>query len=758
MASSRRSLAACRMLAGATIVFEATIGIADPHNTRAFLTDDGLWSRIDQIETGYDGRPSLFLANGQQWWASLLVTLLLASGILLAYGWRTRLSSAVAYVLWCSVLDRCWLTTNSFDDLTAVLLLWGALGLPWSEVWSVDACLRTAATTTMGAAAAATTTTRAFPLARAGLWVSTSVVYVLAGYAKSHVSWQTGEAVLLAMGTVHLQRPLARHLCASAYGAAALTLIGKTVRVVEILAPLLLVLPTTHLPSASHVPSSDGASAASKLASFVRWMCSGRYWWIARLLSVVALFSMHVSIGLTLRLNAIGLINSAALAAFLPDRLWDALGESGVVRRIGLRTSIVQGAEALDVLLGFRAVAAMLVHARLEEPPETNAKLQTAAAGCGGRAERAGHAVDVDAIAGSSPATARAPAPLRQRSTSPSRASPKGGAAKSSNAGPTTSNRESMTIEDPSLVVPPTGRLPPLSPLAANAVDLACSGAHVALIACRLFVLLFLLVATLGGEMLPATPLWAVGTSLSTRLALDVTSGPNATWSSKAVHAAREHMRFAGQALRLDQKYNVFAPRPPSEVHWMVFPAVLRSGVEIDVFHALKGEVRAPFHPLPRHLVTYRANVAAAGGDGSSEGGVDVEAPPNERAPPSVLPGPYATFDPRIEPPPNYATEVLHDDHWAKYSEVMIQGWGDLPEGSEKRTTKQKQQERIRMQLGRWICRTWNRVHGGSEHEVRTFSFVIYLGKHEVHDCPRGHAEGNNTVSENRVWDHRCFD
>jgi hypothetical protein len=537
MATSARSLAVCRILTAATLLYESTIGL-DPHTARSFLSDAGLWSRIDQIETNTNnGRPSLLLASGDERWTSLLLLFLSICGVALAYGWRTRQTCAFAFIIWCSLLDRCWLIAHSFDDLTAVLLLWGALGLPWAETWAVDAHLRDKFSLQYDDASnpGAHSTQR---LTRLGLWVSTSTVYFLAGFHKSDIAWADGKAVLLAMDTTHLQRPLGKALCESPSGAMLLALITPMVRPTELSAPLLLLTPT-----------------------------SSKWGWRLRVLSIVALLSMHLGIGLTLRLNAIGLINAAALAAFLPDQMWDALDRSSVspsraVAALGLK-------EAMDVL-GPAAAATFLVHAGLNS----------------------------------------APASVSARGT------------------------------DGGSTIPA---------LASDAISVAVHTVRAALGACRAFVLLWILLFTVGGEVLPSTPLWGWGISTAAGLHLDT---PDAAWYASWLHGARDRLRDGGRFLRLEQRYNVFSPRPPHETHWLLMPGELRGGLQVDLMPALRGIVQPPFEPVPHHLL----NEHSAAFTGRP-----------------ALRAPHASFDPRREPPPMYATETVHDDRWAKYFEAMVQ-------------------------------------------------------------------------------------
>ena len=88
----------------------------------------------------------------------------------------------------------------------------------------------------------------------------------------------------------------------------------------------------------------------------------------------------------------------------------------------------------------------------------------------------------------------------------------------------------------------------------------------------------------------------------------------------------------------------------------------------------------------------------------------------------------------------------------------LLQGWGEHAEGSKERADKQQQQERIRMKLGQFICRTWNNAHANTEYELRTFDILIYVKAQPKPNCPLGVAQDTNVIREDRVWEHRCFD
>jgi hypothetical protein len=155
------------------------------------------------------------------------------------------------------------------------------------------------------------------------------------------------------------------------------------------------------------------------------------------------------------------------------------------------------------------------------------------------------------------------------------------------------------------------------------------------------------------------------------------------------------------------------------------------------VMPATRGLFHPPFEPIARHLIKGDPLGATA------------------HAPSTTLRAPFANFDPRIVPPHNFGTDVLHDDRWGKFFENFVQGWGAHPEGTQERADKQRLQERIRLRLGQWICRVWNGYHGDTDLELLSFDFVIYIKFNEVPNCPLGASAHN--VSEEMVWQHTCF-
>lgn len=261
-----KGLAVCRILTGISLLYEGMIAF-DSHCIRSFLSDDGLWLRVDQIEL-FNFRPSLLLSHGTDVFAQFFVFIMVGAAFALCMGFYTREASLLTYVCWYSIINRSFVMCHAFDDLTLTLLMWGILGLPWDTIWAIRPHLPR----------------RSCDITQWGLCINVCTLYFLAGWQKTDMCWRDGTAALMAIQIVSIKRPLGDVICASPLASRVVQFAGSTVPWVEILAPFALVSPRVRL----------------------RWGV------------IVTLVLMHVSIGATMRLNAIGVINVAALCSFLP--------------------------------------------------------------------------------------------------------------------------------------------------------------------------------------------------------------------------------------------------------------------------------------------------------------------------------------------------------------------------------------------------------------------------------------------------------
>lgn len=134
-----RSLALFRVGIASLIVFYVFNRWAD---LAAFYTDWGVLPRGYLMQADSWSRVSLYFANGEYWFAALLLLVTLACAIALWLGYRTRLMTVLLFVLVGSLVNRNPLILMGGDGLLMCLLFW-AMFLPLGARWSVDAAFST---------------------------------------------------------------------------------------------------------------------------------------------------------------------------------------------------------------------------------------------------------------------------------------------------------------------------------------------------------------------------------------------------------------------------------------------------------------------------------------------------------------------------------------------------------------------------------------------------------------------------------------
>jgi hypothetical protein len=195
-----RTLALFRFLLGMVFAVDMVNRFAD---LRAFYTDFGLMPREAAEVFAGPLRVSLHLANGEAWFAGLLLAIEGLAALALAFGWRTRLAAVIVFVLQVSLLNRNTMILLGGDTLMACLLFWG-LFLPLHARWSVDAAL---------AANEPPATTRWFSPATVGITLQALSVYFFSSLLKSSdVWWPDGTGVYYTMTLERYSSPLGRQL------------------------------------------------------------------------------------------------------------------------------------------------------------------------------------------------------------------------------------------------------------------------------------------------------------------------------------------------------------------------------------------------------------------------------------------------------------------------------------------------------------------------------------------------------------------
>jgi predicted DCC family thiol-disulfide oxidoreductase YuxK len=132
-----RSLAALRFALGLLLLIDTLSRFSE---VGAFYSDAGVVPRALQAGVASPWRWSLHLANGEAWFQSLLLLVQAGAALMLAFGWRTRVVTMVAWLLTASLLNRNPLVIGAGDTLICLLLFW-CLFLPMAARWSIDAAL-----------------------------------------------------------------------------------------------------------------------------------------------------------------------------------------------------------------------------------------------------------------------------------------------------------------------------------------------------------------------------------------------------------------------------------------------------------------------------------------------------------------------------------------------------------------------------------------------------------------------------------------
>ncbi len=132
-----RTLAVFRVLLGSFLILDLILRSRD---LVAHYTDFGIFPRAAAIDGLAAGAFSFHLMNGSAVFQAALFVLAGAFAVLMIVGWRTRLATAMSWVLLLSMQNRNWEIHSGEDQLVMVLLFW-AMFLPLGARFSVDAAM-----------------------------------------------------------------------------------------------------------------------------------------------------------------------------------------------------------------------------------------------------------------------------------------------------------------------------------------------------------------------------------------------------------------------------------------------------------------------------------------------------------------------------------------------------------------------------------------------------------------------------------------
>lgn len=260
-------------------------------NAEAFYSDAGVLPRAALAEQwGGQMMWSLHALGGSVLWQVVLLVLQFLAALSLLAGHRTRLATAVCWVLVASLDARNPMINNGADSMIRLLLFW-SMFLPLGARWSVDARRLARKSSAEGRSGAAHPGDTLVSLPAACLLLQVAFVYWFSVAFKNHaVWWSEGTALRQVLEIDAFARPAAVWL--REYPATCRVLTHFTV-VLEILGPLLAFLPvwSTRL----------------------------------RLLAVAAMLTLHAGIAICLDIGAFPWVMMAAWLAFLPAEFWEWL-------------------------------------------------------------------------------------------------------------------------------------------------------------------------------------------------------------------------------------------------------------------------------------------------------------------------------------------------------------------------------------------------------------------------------------------------
>ncbi len=259
------SLALFRFLLGGILVADS---LARACHARQTMSPDGMLPPdLVRLFVGHPWSWSLALWCDKTWWNLLLLAIEGVTGLLLAVGVATPVTTIAAWVVVVSVVRRTAPVTNAGDILLACLLFW-SLFLPLGRACSWDSRRAVAPPPRQAVRGIAT----------AALVLQVAAVYVSAGLAKCNDTWWSGDAVSYALSVHDHGTPLGDAI--ASHPSLARWLTWSTL-VIELGGPPLLLIPSARVPLVAAFVTFHAAILATMDVCLFPWV--GMAAWLALL-------------------------------------------------------------------------------------------------------------------------------------------------------------------------------------------------------------------------------------------------------------------------------------------------------------------------------------------------------------------------------------------------------------------------------------------------------------------------------------------
>lgn len=273
-----RSLAAFRIVLALLVLADLGMRATDLY---AHYADDGVLPRDQLLEEGLldSWDFSLSLINGEPFFQALIFGVGAVAALGMLIGYRTRLTTVVAWVILLSIQSRNPMVLNAGDTLLRLLLFW-SMFLPLGAYWSVDRALK---------ASPPRLAMRFVSLATVGLFLQIAFMYWFTAILKSGDEWRVdGTALYVALNLDSIARPLGTYL--TQFPALLKVLTFGTLGL-EAFGPLLLFFPFFTGP--------------------------------VRTATVLAFMSLHYGIWSTMEIGLFPFTSALCMVCFLPSWFWD---------------------------------------------------------------------------------------------------------------------------------------------------------------------------------------------------------------------------------------------------------------------------------------------------------------------------------------------------------------------------------------------------------------------------------------------------
>lgn len=250
----------------------------------AMYTDDGMFPRTEmsyRITSVWNW--SFHFGGGSFEFAALLFVIAAGLGLSMLLGFQTRLATIGSWLMLVSIHHRALAILSEAEILLRMLLFW-SMFLPLSRRWSVDGWL----SRTPDDAVGSLKTTPVVSLATAAILLQMAQMYLFSAWFKSNEQWFHGEALAGSLVHPFFSTSIGLQLL---HFPNLLRVLTWATLALEWVGPFLLFVPVYTVP--------------------------------LRLMTILALFLMHLGIGITMSVGMFSYVAITGLVLFLPSTFWD---------------------------------------------------------------------------------------------------------------------------------------------------------------------------------------------------------------------------------------------------------------------------------------------------------------------------------------------------------------------------------------------------------------------------------------------------